>query len=364
MLEAPGPSEIKYFLYDTESASLKQIFSSPEQTAHAAADLGAIYFLQVNGDLYRYDTAAESLTYLLRIHINNGTRGAGEVTPDGQFYYFHGSVPGVAGVEQAFLYDNRERVVECLSCASPTDPEPALGSYFPDHASDLGQAYPSNGVPSRAFVSDDGDYAFFNTPAALIPADGDGEVPPDHVPGAELQAEEISPSSDVYEWRAAGVQECEAPQGCLSLITNGRGGFLNLLLGATPDGQNVYIYTRSELAGLDNDNSGDIYDARVDGGFPPAPARPVECDGAECSTPQASPPDATPSSATFQGPGDAPPTGGSSMKPRQLTSAQRAAAALAACRKIKPRKKRAHCERAVRKRFDVHKASHKPPVKR
>ncbi len=355
LLEAPGSGEIKYFLYDTGSASLKQIFSSPslEPTAHAAADLGAVYFRQANGDLYRYDTAAESLTYLLRIHISaSGSAGAGEVTPDGQFYYFQGSVPGVAGVEQAFLYDNRERVVECLSCASPTDSEPALGSYFPDHPSDLGQAFASNGVPSRTFVSDDGDYAFFDTPAALIPADGDGEVTPDPVAGAELQADEISPSSDVYEWRGAGVQECEAPQGCLSLITNGRGGFLNLLLGATPDGQNVYIYTRSELTGLDNDNSGDIYDARVDGGFPPAPARPVECDGAECSTPQANPPESTPSSATYQGL-QTPPTPKVSVPPKPLTRAQRLALALKSCYRDRAKKRRLGCERSVRGRFHV-----------
>ena len=44
-----------------------------------------------------------------------------------------------------------------------------------------------------------------------------------------------------------------------------------------------------QLTPSDTDSAGDIYDVRVDGGFPPPPPRPVECEGDACSTPGSAP---------------------------------------------------------------------------
>jgi hypothetical protein len=136
-----------------------------------------------------------------------------------------------------------------------------------------------------------------------VRSDDDGEVPPDNQP-SEMQSDEFSPSSDVYEWRRDGIDGCAQLQGCLALITNGRGGFLNLLLGISPDGSDVFVYTHSQLLSQDNDNAGDIYDARIDGGLPGPAPRPTECEASACSTPPSAPTDATPSSSTYQGPGN------------------------------------------------------------
>jgi hypothetical protein len=295
LLESGGGTD--YFIYDTETASSKQIFSgggiNPIDTV-VSQEFKAIYFQLTSGDLYRYDVEAESLSYLFRYLGEGNSPQRGQSSPDGRFYYFHGSVMGVPGAEQAFLYDGSENVVECVSCASSSDPEPTLGSYFPDGNSTLGTAHLPTGQPSQSSLSEDGDYAFFDTPAALVSADVDGEVPPDALAGAELQSGEFSPSSDVYEWRKDGINGCDQLQGCVALLTNGRGGFLNLLIGASPSGEDVFIYTRSELLAQDNDNSGDIYDARVNGGFAPPPPAPVECEAAECSTPATAPGDPTP----------------------------------------------------------------------
>jgi hypothetical protein len=88
------------------------------------------------------------------------------------------------------------------------------------------------------------------------------------------------------------------------LITDGRGGYLNLLLGSADEGRDVFIYTNSQLVLGDNDTAGDIYDVRIDGGYPPSSPAPVECEGDACSTPAAAPIDATPSSFTFSGAGN------------------------------------------------------------
>ena len=75
-------------------------------------------------------------------------------------------------------------------------------------------------------------------------------------------------SSDVYEWRKPGIDGCDHVQGCLALITNGRGGFMNIPLGTDASGRDVFFYTNSKLGPNDNDAAGDIYDARIDGGEP------------------------------------------------------------------------------------------------
>ena len=91
------------------------------------------------------------------------------------------------------------------------------------------------------------------------------------------------------------------------MITNGRGGLLNILLGSAENGRDVFIYTHSQLVAQDNDTAGDIYDARIGGGIPEGPPVPVECEGDACSTPASPPSDATPSSLTFSGVGNVTP---------------------------------------------------------
>lgn len=304
LLESENSEGTEYSIYEAGSSSIKKIFptgSLAEQGVNVlfSQNGNVIYFQTDNDDLYRYDVVSKELVYLFR-----DIGGSGRTSPDGRFYYFQGSVPGMLGVNQVFLYDSSGGTVECVSCASPFNPAPKLGSFFPHHSTDNGLLEQQDGRPNQMFFSEDGRYAFFDTPAALVSSDVDGEVAPTLIAGAEFQSQEFSLSSDVYEWRGYGVSGCARLVGCLSLITNGRGGFLNLLLGTTSSGDNVFIYTRSQLVGQDNDNSGDVYDVRVDGGFPGAPPGPVECEGSECSTPASMPNDLTPSSSTFTGSGN------------------------------------------------------------
>jgi hypothetical protein len=297
---------VKYFIYRTETGTTKEIFAgAPGETIKVSQEFKAIYFISQGGEVDRYDVSTESSELALVVNLNNSGTGLEATTsPDGRLFYFHGGVPDVPGESQAFLYDSAEGSVHCLSCASSFDPEPKLAAYFPIEGQNLGPLQQRNGIPSITSISPNGDFAFFDTPAALVPGDVDGEVAPTPQTQVEFQSQEFSPSSDVYEWRKDGVDECEELQGCLALITNGRGGFLNLLLGISPSGRDVFIYTRSELLPQDNDNAGDIYDARIDGGFPGAPPGAVECEGDACSTPASAPNDPTPASETFTGPGD------------------------------------------------------------
>jgi hypothetical protein len=218
-----------------------------------------------------------------------------------------------AAAGQVYRYDSSENVVLCVSCASSFDPEPKQSSFL---GGIQGLPSVSGGLPDYTSVSRNGDFAFFTTTAALVPQDVDGEIPAERLNedhgGAGLEFVNdggyASPSTDVYEWRGVGVDGCVGFGGCLALITDGRGGFLNLLLGSADEGSDVFVYTRSKLLSQDNDTSGDVYDVRVDGGFAgPAPP-PVECEGDACSTPPSAPNDVTPSSLGFTGNGNVPPT--------------------------------------------------------
>ena len=352
LLERRNGPQSEYFVDKDlgEPGAIKKIFSQEPagDGVIASPDLSIVYFRSDDGAVYGYNTATEQLSYLFHAEELE----PGEPTPDGRFLYFHGTVSGVPGKSQMFLYDSEQNMLECASCASSFDPEPRLGAYIPYHeAGDLGPLQQQNGWPARTFVTSNGDYAFFDTPAALAKGDIDGEVAPDSEPGAEDQSGEYSTSSDVYEWRRNGIGGCEQLRGCLALITNGRGGFLNLLIGATPSGGDVFIYTVSQLTSTDTDSAGDIYDARIEGGYPPASEGPVECEGEQCSKPANAPDDQTPGSATLSGNGNIQPNTAGTVTKTKTSKPKKT---------IKPKKKRKKSKGKRRKQTKSHRGHGAP----
>jgi hypothetical protein len=288
----------EFFLYDTEAATVKHLFNfSPSVLPVVSEDFTDIY-LNEGGGLYRYDIATETLSF-----ITQGANSSGKASADGRYFYYEGAVAGLLG-GGVIRYDSAENVLECISCASSFDPEPKQPAFITNADNEAGL---NGGVPQFTAVSANGDFAFFSTPAALVPQDANGEIPIVH--GKTKNefndlSNTTSPSSDIYEWRKDGVDGCAQVQGCVALITDGRAGYRNLLLGTANEGRDVFVYTRSKLLPQDDDNSGDIYDARIGGGFAPAPPPAVECEADACSTPPAPPNDATPSSLTFNGAGN------------------------------------------------------------
>ena len=96
-------------------------------------------------------------------------------------------------------------------------------------------------------LTDDGRHVFFSTAEALVPQDINGKI-------------------DVYEY--------DAPSGTVHLITTGTERSDSYFMNASPSGDDALFLTRAQLVGADADNNYDLYDARVDGGFPePPPTR-------------------------------------------------------------------------------------------
>jgi hypothetical protein len=315
LLERQNGEIHEVVLYDIESHEPKLLLSVHHETEfRISEDFTTIYFTSntesltreapPDGGLYRYDIPNKELRFALPI-VTFGDK-LSEVSANGRYFYV--ATPEVLGVpggkssaqsDQLYRYDSAENSVECVSCASPFDPEPKF------RVNNEGDAV--GGSPSVPVVSDNGDYAFFETVAALVPGDLDGE--------AEGSRFAHNTSWDIYEWRRVGVNGCAHVEGCVSLITPGTDGGLVALIGTTASGSDVFFTTQSSLSAQDRDTSGDVYDARVGGGFAVA-ARPVECEGDACSTPVGAPNDVTPSSFAFTGAGNLIPGSSVVVKPK------------------------------------------------
>jgi hypothetical protein len=240
------------------------------------------------------------------------------VTPDGLHLAFDSalSLTGYdnAGFDEIYLYDAASNVLSCVSC-NPTGGRP-LGSSSLD---------PVEGKTSKSFeylprnLSEDGSRVFFDSRDALVPGDVNGR-------------------QDVYEWEGGRVY----------LISSGTSGEDSTFLDASASGDDVFFTTTSQLVGQDIDESMDIYDARVGGGFPFTPPSASLCVGEGCRPAPSSPPVVdVPGSVGFAGVGNLVPAPGLGpvvgvKKSRPRTRAQRLAAALRVCGR-EPRRRRASC---------------------
>jgi sugar lactone lactonase YvrE len=219
--------------------------------------------------------------------------------------------------EQLTGYDNegapelyRFRVGEGIDCAScPPSGEGAgfwgLGRIlFPN----LGPSVFAASVSSRN-LSADGNRVFFETSEALVAEDTNGA---DGCPLAGTGVQNYASCTDVYEWEAPGSGSCKAGgpayspnnNGCLYLISSGKGEEPSLFADASASGDDVYFFTRDQLVGTDTDSIVDVYDARVGGGLAaqnPVPRPP--CEGEACK-PAATPPPPYSAPPGFSGPGN------------------------------------------------------------
>ena len=204
---------------------------------------------------------------------------------------------------EVFLYDASEAELACISC------NPSGGR--PEAARNLGvgigggsgqmfffaakiPGWETQWQASRV-LSEDGERLFFESYEALLLRDTNGK-------------------QDVYEWqRAQSKAECneagadlyvEEANGCLSLISSGQSDEDSEFIDASADGRDVFFTTASSLVPQDY-GLVDVYDARIEGGFPPPLDHGSgECEGEACQSPPPAPEDPTPSSSTYEGQGN------------------------------------------------------------
>jgi hypothetical protein len=207
------------------------------------------------------------------------------------------------------MADGGEGLLRCISCiptgARPVGRNIAQENAPEERASGLLPGWEDMFYGPRV-LSEDGSRVFFDSFDALTLRDSDGV-------------------EDVYEWERPGTGSCtEADsaysvqdEGCIYLISLGTSPADSELVDASPSGSDVFIRTLSSLVPQDP-GLVDIYDARVEGGFPSPPAAPAECEGEACQSPPSAPIDATPASAVFEGPGNVVAPKSASNKPKSV----------------------------------------------
>jgi hypothetical protein len=197
--------------------------------------------------------------------------------------------------QEVYLYDASSDELLCASC-NPTESRPVgtniAGEANPQWAAAWIPAW-ENSLYAPRVLSDDGKRLFFESTDALVARDANGVA-------------------DLYEWEAPGTGTCTTAsytfsaqdEGCVDLVSTGKSPRAAEFVDASPSGANAFFATQESLVGQDSDPLIDIYDARVEGGFPaPEPAAP-ECEAEACQHPAPAPQTKTPSSSQYRGPGN------------------------------------------------------------
>jgi hypothetical protein len=292
-------------------------------TGVLAGNLGTNYATAVAGDHNLYvrekDAAhpAGQTTFVAK--LESASIEHPQSRPDGRYLVFGTTsrlLPSDTDeASDVYRYDADTGVLLRLS----TDTNGGGGSE-PGASVNLRSANPFSG-PSHPAMTDDGGAVVFETPEALSSADTDGVT-------------------DVYEWH----------DGQVSLISDGGGE----AMGISGSGRDIFFLTTQPLTAGDSGTEVDIYDARVEGGFPvpiSAPCSQEACHGAPPLQPQ---PAGTSATAAVSGPGspltaETPPA--NQPKPRTQSAVQKLAKALRACHAKHNRQKRRACEKRARNTY-------------
>jgi hypothetical protein len=323
-------------------------------------------------NLYGYDTVTGETKFVAvtgEVGESEERERRAQTTPDGHYLVFS-SAAQLAGDSNpspalaVYRYDFQTGELTWISQAAPKfkeEREAELKSPNPNKGENafvapvpgaVAGAQADIGDWNRA-ISEDGGHIIFTTTE-------------------KLQARDVNNAADVYEWQCSAPCKHPAGEGAVAMISDGRdpnGVSVGLQESAQPSrassgmsasGSDIFFFTATQLVGQDRDVLGDLYDARVSGGFPkPAaePSCPPESKGG-CQGEGASPPSFGSAASSLMSAGGnlTSPAGGSlgfqtaKPKPKPLTRAQQLAKALKAC-KGKPKKKRAACESQAKKKY-------------
>jgi len=321
-------------------------------------------------NLYVFDTATRQTTYIATLDPADETdwqrrderpvQVTGEPGDEGRFLLFAsarpGLTPGDPGGEQLFEYDADTGELVRLTRSEAGYPETGgPGLYVPEVTSlaeeDTAVRFDFHGEYDPLNVlSSDGRTVAFTTAARLSP---------------RATAAEDGCSS-VYEYRSgARIDEGEVHllSGGQDVVENHGGTCGAVFEGMDATGANIFFTTDDPLLSSDVDGlQADIYDARVDGGFPP-PARTVECEGEGCpGAPPSAPALAAPASEALGGGGNLAAPAPAAAKPKPRAKPKRKhRAGVRRCVKRRGRRRGAKCSaraRVVRDRALARPAKH------
>ncbi len=299
---APGASVIQV----SEDGS-HVYFRSSDALSVPANDEGQ-YAQPGAGNVYVYDGETSQISF-----VTSGEVGVTNVTPDGRFMLFTSmsdlTPDDTSATQQLFEYDAQTGALTRVSVGqagyNDNGNAPCVPAYLSqgggcvDDARLVAQGseyggnennYQPSAYPTYRWVSADGQYVFFESSDALTPQALDNKL----ISYTAVSSEEREKGILPYPEYAMNIYEYH--DGVVSLISDGRDISVNglresnvRLIGTDASGGDVFFTTADQLVGQDTDSNNDVYDARVNGGFP-APVVAPSCSGDACQGPLSAPP--------------------------------------------------------------------------
>ncbi len=236
-----GASDDGSYAYYVDAGGLEAWHEGTITTIAPAADAANYPPSTGSARLSADGTRLAFLSEVMPIAYDNTDQGSGE--PDSEL----------------FIYDAVADDLTCVSC-NPTNARPLGPSSLPGALTNGEGPNATISYKPRA-LSADGRRVFFESDDSLVAGDTNGET-------------------DVYEWEESGTGSCAKSEGCLALVSSGKGTEAAVFVDASSDGSDAFFLTDDSLVGADP-GAVDIYDARIGGGFP-EPIEPIPCHGNDC----------------------------------------------------------------------------------
>jgi Tol biopolymer transport system component len=228
--------------------------------------------VEKESNLYVYDTETGTTAFVATVSPGNPS-----VTPDGQFLVFTSNTPGLtpgdtSTANQVFEYDAGSGGAGSLTRVS-------IGQDgFNDNGNTdtFGAEIPEPLDGSQVAVSDDGAYVVFQSADGLTPQALNG-VPLEHETAYSNYAENVYEYHDGNVYLISDGQDASySPKAVGNIASSVR------IEGLSPSGADVFFETADRLVSQDVDTGLDMYDARIDGGFPAAVSSLPTCSGDAC----------------------------------------------------------------------------------
>ena len=201
--------------------------------------------------------------------------GAGLLSQFGGSDYDHGLCNSSLGVgcRELYVYSADSDDLECASCNQSGASGTAMAAAA---VRKLNGGTRSSTHEPRA-ISADGSRIFFTSAERLVPGDRNGV-------------------EDAYVFDTTSGEQ--------RLLSSGEDGSPSYFLDASVDASDAFFVTRERLSGWDVDGSYDVYDARIDGGFPEPRPAPPSCQGDACQPAPTELNDPSPGTSNVNGPGN------------------------------------------------------------
>ncbi len=263
-------------------------FESPAVLTASGNALGQ-HAVEGAANLYVYDVQSAETKFVAVLDRGNDERlwgkfpGGSTMTPDGRYLLFTSRAQltpdDTDHVQDVFRYDfQTDQLVRVSVGRRGNDSNGNDDAYPVSIGSDInGDETGLENDESRA-MSADGSTIVFRTAAPLVSRDTNAGAKSECGEGVETAG------CDVYEWEEQGFGTCTEAGGCIRLISDGVDphGVPSAVISAS--GRDIAFQTQRNEIPADTDGGGDIYDARVDGGFR-APHPPSPCGGPEACRP-------------------------------------------------------------------------------